>query len=178
MKNLCALVVLTLVLCTVSSCKDKNSSDAIKPDYSATGNPYPNNQTVTGTTTYTSPATVNTTFTVGATEPGWSNPSCTSTQSVALRATKENIDVILTFGGIITNTTYAVSSVLGAGLCVLTVYNAPEQPTGIIWYGRGGTVSVVTTSNSINATLNNVVCTQKEFNFPQVSVKGGIGCSN
>ena len=177
MKNYFILFGLAFMLGVGFSCKDKNNKGAITPDYGATGNPYPGNQTVTGTTTYTSPATQNTTFTVG--DIGWSNPSCISTGSIALRALKDNIDVILTFSSPIPSgtNTFAISSNAGSGSCALTVYNAPNQPAGVYWYGKSGSVVVTTNSTSINANLVGVVCTQKEFNFPQVIVTGGLGCS-
>ncbi|WP_317897566.1 hypothetical protein [Aurantibacillus circumpalustris] len=175
MKNYFTLIGLVIVLNVTFSCKDKNDKGAISPDYSSTGNPYPNNQTVTGSTTFTSPATQNTSFIVG--DIGWSNPSCISTSSTGLRAQKNNIDVILSFASAATNGTYAISSNVGAGSCVLTAYNVPDQPAGVYWYGKGGSVIITTNATSISAKLVNVVCTQKEFNFPQVLISGAIGCS-
>ena len=175
MKNYVAFFGLVIILSVTFSCKDKNSKSAIAPDYSTTGNPYPNNQTVTGSTTFTSPATKNTSFIVG--DIGWSNPSCISTSSTALRATKDNIDVILTFASAVTNGTYAISAVTGSSSCVLTAYNVPDQPAGVYWYGKSGSVIITTNATSISAKLEGVVCTQKEFNFPQVLISGAIGCS-
>ena len=175
MKRHFALICLAIVLSVAFSCKDKNNKSAISPDYGATGNPYPNNQTVTGSTSYTSPATKNTSFEVG--NIGWSNPSCISTGSLALRATKDNIDVILTFGSIVTNGTYLISNTLGTGTCMLTIYNAPNQPAGVYWYAKSGSVIITITATSITANLSNVVCAQKEFNFPQVSITGVLACA-
>lgn len=174
MKNSFALFCLAFILITAFSCKDKNSKSAIAPDYSATGNPYPGNQTVTGTTTYTSPATQNTTFTVG--DIGWSNPSCVSTQSMALRATKGNVDVILTFNTQLYDGTWAIASNTGNGFCTLQVLNAPGQPAGVLWVGKAGSVIISQSATSFNATLKNVICTQKDFNFPQVAVIGSLNC--
>lgn len=179
MKKPLSLIGLAIILSITFSCKDKNDKNAIAPDYSSTGNPFPNNQTVTGSSTYTSPATKNTSFTVG--DLGWSNPSCISTQSLALRAKKDEVDVILTFASPITYSsgpiTYAISGTPGNGACALSVLNAPDQPAGVYWYGKSGSVVVTTTSTSINANLVNVVCTQKDFNFPQVMVTGALGCA-
>ncbi|PBQ33506.1 hypothetical protein CNR22_17560 [Sphingobacteriaceae bacterium] len=175
MKNLLAFIGLAIVISFTFSCKDKNSSSAIKPDYSATGNPYPNNQTVTGSTTFTSPATQNTSLLVG--DIGWSNPTCASSQSLSLKGTKDNIDVILVFNTAITSGTYAISQIPGSGTCQMTVLNAPNQPAGVYWIGKSGSVIVSTSSTSINANLINVVCTQKDFNFPQVTVTGVLGCN-
>lgn len=179
MKNFFAIFGVAVILCVSVSCKDKNNKGAITPDYSATGNPYPQNQTVTGSTTYTSPATKNTSFSVG--DIGWSNPTCISTGSTSLRATKDNIDVVITFAAPITYSsspvTYMVSDNLQSGTCRITVYNAPDQPAGVYWYGKGGSVVISTNATSINAKLVGVMCTQKEFNFPQVIVNGGVACS-
>lgn len=177
MKNQLAFIGLAIILTIAFSCKDKNNKSAISPDYSATGNPYPNNQTVTGSTTYTSPATKSSSFLVG--DIGWSNPSCLSTASLSLRGVKDNVDVVLTFASPISagTKTYQISTQPSANACALTVNNAPEQPAGVFWYGKTGTVVVSTTSTSINANLIGVVCTQKEFNFPQVIVTGALGCA-
>ncbi len=175
MKNYFALFGITVIAILTFSCKDKNSKGAISPDYSATGNPYPNNQTVTGSSTYTSPATQNTSFIVG--DIGWSNPTCISTNSMALRATKDNIDVIITFNAPATTGTYNIAPSAGANACTLVIYNAPNQPAGVYWYGKSGSVFVTQNGTSISAILNNVVCTQKEFNFPQVLISGKVGCN-
>lgn len=180
MKKPFALIAGLAVILSISiSCKDKNSKNAITPDYGATGNPYPNNQTVTGSTTFTSPATQNTSFEAGGI--GWSNPSCISTASLALRSTEGLTDVLLTFASpppTGTVSTYAIGGTPGTGVCALTVINAPDQPAGVVWYGKSGTVSVSTTSTSINAALGSgIVCTQKDFNFPHVVVTGVLGCS-
>lgn len=176
MKKQFALIAgFAVILSITFSCKDKNDKNAIAPDYGATGNPYPNNQTVTGSTTYTSPATQNTSFLVG--DIGWSNPSCISTSSLGLRATKDNVDVVLTFATAITSGTYAISTTpSGTTSCAMAVLNAPNQPAGVYWYGKSGMVVVTTTSSSINASLVGAVCTQKDFNFPQVIVTGNLGC--
>ncbi len=180
MKKHFVLIGFAVILSIGFSCKDKNSKNAITPDYGATGNPNPNNQTVTGSTTYTSPATQNTSFLVG--DIGWSNPSCISTGSLSLRATKGNTDVLLTFAAPPASTgssTYAIGALPASGICAVTVINAPDQPAGVVWYGKSGTVVVTTNSTSINASLigSGIVCTQKDFNFPQVVITGGLGCS-
>jgi hypothetical protein len=175
MKKQFSCIAGIVVLCVILlSCKDKNDKNAITPDYGATGNPYPNNQTVTGSTTYTNPATKNSSINVG--DIGWSNPSCISTSSLALRATKGSTDVMLTFASAITSGTYAIATNASQSSCVLTLLNAPDQPAGLYWYGKSGSVVVTTTSTSINASLVSVICTQKDFNFPQVSLTGGLAC--
>ncbi len=153
----------------------KKKSDGIKPGYGTTGNPNPNNPTVTGSTTYTNPATDNSSLGVGGS--GWSNPTCGSTFSVTLKGYNGGTEVSLTFPGAAQSKTYSIGPTATSGFCALTVLNAPSQPSGIIWYGKTGTVVVNTTSNSINATFANVTCTQSNFNYPVVTVSGVLGCS-
>lgn len=174
-KNVALLTGLAFILFLVISCEKKNNSNAIAPDFSATGNPNPNNQTVTGSNTYTNPATENSSFVVG--DIGWSNPSCISTGSTSLRGTKGTTEVVLTFSGVATTGTYAITSQPTANSCALVVLNAPNQPEGVMWYGRSGTVVVSTSSTNITGQLMNAVCTQSTFNFPVVGVSGNLGCN-
>lgn len=176
MKNNFVLITcITLLMALVISCEKKDDSNAISPDYSATGNPNPNNQTVTGSNTYTNPATQSSSLLVG--DIGWSNPSCISTGSTSLKGTKGTTEVVLTFSGVATNGTYAVTSQPAANSCALVVLNAPNQPAGILWYGRSGTVVVSTSSSNITGQIMNAVCTQSTFNFPVVTVNGNLGCN-
>jgi hypothetical protein len=157
------------------ACQKKNDKDAIAPTYGSTGNPYPNNQTVTGSTTYTSPATEPSVLSVGGS--GWYNPTCLSTLSLTLRAYNGNTEVYLTFASAAHSGTYAVASMASSGACAMTVNNAPDQPAGVTWVGKAGTVVINTTSTSINATFTGVVCTQQTFNYPTVTVSGFLACS-
>lgn len=174
-KNVALLTGLAFILFLVISCEKKNNSNAIAPDFSATGNPNPNNQTVTGSNTYTNPATENSSFVVGGI--GWSNPTCISTGSTSLRGTFGTTEVVLTFLGAATGGTYAITTQPTANSCALQAINVPNQPAGVLWYGRSGTVVVSTNSTSIGAQLMNAVCTQSTFNFPIVGVSGNINCS-
>jgi hypothetical protein len=178
MKNKLLILSFFLVLsgALLFSCQKKKPSEGITPTYGTTGNPNPGYQTVTGTTTYTNPATENSSMYVGGI--GWTNPTCGTTQSITLRAINDNIDVTLSFATSIKSGTYAVSTTpAGTSACALTIRNAPNQPAGIIWYGTSGAVIVNTTSTSINAQFSNVVCTQQNFSFPTVSASGVVGCS-
>jgi len=176
MKKAFALfITFSVIFALVSACEKKGDKNAIKPDYGATGNPNPDNQTVTGATTYTNPATQNTSIKIGDT--GWSNLTCASTNSATLKGTKGEIEVTLSFPGAATTNTYAIASVPAAGACAMTIVNAPNQPAGLVWYAKQGTVAVVTSSNSIKATFNGVVCTQQTFNFPTVSASGTVSCN-
>jgi hypothetical protein len=157
------------------SCQKKEST-GIAPTYGTTGNPNPGNQTVTGSTTFSNPATENSSQPVGG--PGWSNPTCGSTNSMTLKGFSDDTDVTLNFAAPIKTGTYAVGSApSGTVVCALTLVNAAGQPKGIIWYGRSGSVVVNTTSTSISAAFTNIVCTQQTFNYPQVIVSGNLGCS-
>ncbi len=167
-------VILTAFI--IFACNKKEHSDAISPTFESTGNPHPGEQTVTGSSTYSNPATQNSA--INAQGPGWSNPTCGSTNSVTLKSVNLTTDVTLSFAKTIQTGTYAIATIpSGYTSCALTIVNAPDQPTGIIWYGKSGVVSVTTSSNAITANFNNIICTQKNFNFPTVTASGVIGCS-
>jgi hypothetical protein len=177
MKNKLIFIGVLLVITALSlfSC-EKKKSEGIAPTYGTTGNPHPGEQTVTGTTTYSNPATENSSFSVGGS--GWSNPTCGSTKSLTLKGFSDNTDVTLSFAKAIQTGTYGIATLpAGTTACALTVVNAPGQPAGIIWYGKNGIVTINTTSTSITASFNNIICTQKNFNFPTVTVGGVLGCS-
>jgi hypothetical protein len=176
MKKLLLLIApLAVILTVTTSCEKKGDENAIKPTYGATGNPNPNNQTVTGSTTYSNPATQNTSILVGTT--GWSNLTCASTNSATLKGTTGNTEVTLNFAGAATSNTYAISTVPAAGACAMTIVNAPNQPAGLVWYGKSGSVVVSIVNNNINAVFSNVVCTQQTFNFPTVNATGTLSCN-
>jgi hypothetical protein len=174
-KHFVLITGLAVILTIFLSCEKKGDKNAIKPEYGSTGNPYPNNQTVTGSTTFTNPATVNTVLQIGG--GGWSNPTCASTNSATLKAFSGDVDVTLTFASAATSNTYNISTTPSSGNCALTILNAPGQPAGTVWVGKTGMVVVYTTSNSINATFTGVVCTQQTFNFPTVTASGFLGCA-
>ncbi|MCW3077796.1 MAG: hypothetical protein JWO32_2405, partial [Bacteroidetes bacterium] len=110
---------------------------------------------------------------------GWSNPTCISTGSLTLKGINGNTDVTITFQAPPAQGTfsYNVSPSPGPSACSMVVQNAPNQPAGIVWYGKAGIVSVQTTTSSINATFSGVQCVQQSFNFPAVGVSGNIGCN-
>ncbi|MDI1353538.1 MAG: hypothetical protein PSX36_01380 [bacterium] len=177
MKKKLLLVTSVLIVLAVSmACEKKGNPDAITPDYSATGNPNPNNQTVTGTSSYTNPATQNSSLLVGSL--GWSNLTCASTNSTTLKGNNGVTDVTLAFSSAAKTGTYAIASQVSIGSCVMTILNAPNQPAGIVWQGYSGSVSVTTSTAGINAIFANVVCTQKTFNFPTVAASGTLSCGN
>jgi hypothetical protein len=175
MKNLITLAVVTVLVVGFFSCKKKTDSNAITPDYSATGNPNPNVQTVTGATSYTNPATKNSSILIGTS--GWSNLTCASTNSATLRAADGTSEVTLTFAGAATTGTYAIATTPVAGACAMSIKNAPNQPAGIVWNGTSGNITVTVTPASINALFSNVVLVQPTFNFPTVSASGTISCN-
>jgi hypothetical protein len=59
----------------------------------------------------------------------------------------------------------------------MTVVNAPNQPAGVVWYGKAGIISVQSTMAAITASFSGVQCVQQSFNFPQVSVSGSMSCN-
>ncbi len=161
------------------ACEKKDPSTGITPDYKQNsgtgGNPNQNNPTVTGTTTLTNPATENSSILAGGT--GWSNPTCPSTNSLALKGVNGETQVTLTFANTIVSQTYTIGTVPSANVCGMTVINAPNQPTGLTWIGKSGLVTVNTTSTAINATFTSIQCTQPTFIYPVVSVSGTLSCS-
>ncbi|MBA3682078.1 MAG: hypothetical protein H0W73_13105 [Bacteroidetes bacterium] len=164
----------------IFSCAKKKEDNRISPTYKedATGtggNPNVGNQTVTGTATLTNPATTNSSLLVGGA--GWSNPTCSSTNSITLKGINGGVDVTLSFLFPPTSGTYAIASNPGPQSCAMTVVNAPNQPSGIVWYGKTGQVVVNTTTTAINASFSGILCTQQNFNFPTVGVSGNLGCN-
>ncbi len=174
-----AVVIASLIL---FACK-KKQDDTIKPTYKedATGtasNPQPNNVTVTGTSTVTNPATQNTSLYVGGA--GWSNPSCITTNSLYLKGNNGDTEVTLSFASSPTLgvSYYSVASSPGFGYVSITIKNAPNQPAGAVWYGRSGTITVQTSSTTVNAVITGtgVSCIQSTFSFPQITLTGNIAC--
>lgn len=164
----------------IFSCAKKKEDNRISPTYKedatgTAGNPNVGNQTVTGTATLTNPATQNSSLLVGGA--GWSNPTCSSTNSITLKGINGGIDVTLSFLFPPTSGTYAIAANPGPQSCAMTVVNAPNQPSGIVWYGKTGQVVVNTTTTAINASFSGVLCTQQNFNFPTVGVSGNLGCN-
>jgi hypothetical protein len=168
-----ALLVLSVTV-ALTGCEKKSTSDAISPTFGSTGNPNPNNPTVTGNAPASNPATENTAISVGGS--GWSNPTCGTTYSIMLKGVMDETDVTLNFGSIIKSGPYVIGATTGSAQCTMVIVNAPNQPKGIVWYGKSGSVTVNTTSTSISATFKNVVCTQQSFNFPTVVASGTLSC--
>jgi len=171
-----------LTLLTASlffSCEKKEPFNGVAPDYKENsgtgGNPNQDNPTVTGTTTLSNPATENSSIITGGS--GWSNPTCISTQSLALKGVNGETSITLSFANTITSDTFNIGPVPGSKVCALTVLNAPDQPVGITWIGKSGKVIVNITGTAINATFNSIQCTQPTFIYPVVSVSGTLSCS-
>jgi hypothetical protein len=174
LRNVVLMMLLTALV--IVAC-EKKKSNAISPTYGATGNPNPGAQTVTGNTTPTNPATENTSMIVGGS--GWTNPTCGSTFSITLKGYNGTTDVTISFAKAMKTGTYAIAATpSGTTTCAMTIVNAPNQPAGIVWYGKSGSVVVNTTSASISAGFQDIVCTQQSFGFPTVSASGFLGCSN
>ncbi|MEI6019992.1 MAG: hypothetical protein WCR21_02600 [Bacteroidota bacterium] len=176
MKNKFTLLIgaMFLIGAILVSC-DKKDPSGIGPTYGSTGNPNANNQTTTGSPTYSSPATDNTSMGIGGI--GWSNPSCATTNSLYLKSYNGVIDVTLTFPSLIKAGLYSISQGGEPNTCALTILNAPNQPSGISWYGKSGLVTVSTSSSNISASFNGIICTQQSFNYPTVTASGNVSCS-
>ncbi len=176
MKNKITSIIFAITITSIFlfAC-DKKDPVGIGPGYGTTGNPNPNNQTTTGSTTYSNPATENTVQDIGGI--GWSNPTCGTTNSLTLKGYNGVIDATLTFPSSIKNGIYTISQGGEANTCALTILNARNQPSGIVWYGKSGLVTVSTSSNNIDAAFSGIVCTQLGFNYPTVSASGKLSCS-
>lgn len=174
----CALAFI-LVLLSCEKKKDEGIGPTYKENSGTGGNPFPNNQTVTGTSTYTNPATQNSSILVGGS--GWSNPSCASTASTVIKGINNSVEVTINFSTVPAVGTYSyaiVSNPTQPLTCSMNVVNAPNQPSGIVWYATSGIVTVNTTTNSIiSASFTNIVCIQQNFNFPTVAITGNVGCN-
>lgn len=179
---LSSLVVLGLgASIIIVSCKDKNNNN-ITPTFrnqsTGTGaNPCLPCVTVTGTTTTTNPATQNSSLLVGGS--GWGYNAC-ATAPNTLTGFMGSTQVQLIFGGgpVIAGTYALTSGIPTAGQARMTVYNAPSQPEGIVWYSKSGSVITTTTAVNTTATFNNIQCTQASpYIFPVVSVSGTLTCS-
>jgi hypothetical protein len=125
--------------------------------------------------TPTNPATQNTSLLIGGN--GWSNSACSLTNSLTLKGYNGPIEVTMSFATAISSGTYALGTSPGPGVCAFTALNAPNQPAGILWYGKNGMVVVNQTAASITATLSNIICTQQNFNFPVVTASGSLSCN-
>jgi hypothetical protein len=170
-----AAILISMTLLFLA-CDKKEKSTGIGPTYGSTGNPNPNNQTVTGSTTFSNPATQNSQLQVSG--GGWQDETCIATGSLVLkRSHTDGAKVSLTFASVPQTGTYAISTVAGSGACAMTIVDAPSQPKGIVWVGKSGSVNVTNAGGGITATFTNVVCTQQSFNFPQVVASGTVGCN-
>ncbi|GIV29910.1 MAG: hypothetical protein KatS3mg028_0976 [Bacteroidia bacterium] len=158
---------------------NKSKDDAIAPGYrdevGGGGNPDPNSVTTTGTSTITNPATSNSTLNVGGA--GWSFASCGAGNS--LLAYNGATTVQINFFAPPSSGTYNLQSGTPTSNSVaqMIVYNAPGQPSSVVWYSASGMISVTTTtSGNVTATFNNIPCTQMQFPFPVVTVSGAMTC--
>lgn len=187
MKNYKSIVFSSLIVVGLIfyACKKKDSktcgdASAIKPSYKTEctgtgGNPNAGNATHTGSVPITNPASENSSLIAGG--GGWLNPSCASTGGLILEGVNGSTKVTLQFSQSPTTGNYNVSNISGPTNVAVTVLNAPNQPSGIVWYGKTGVVSVTSSTNAINATFSGIQCVQSNFNFPVVTVSGQVGCN-
>ncbi len=188
MKKLVFSVLILGAFCSfiLLACDKKNDSKAIAPGYKSEtgtgGNQNAGNITsTTGANPNPNVPTNNSQTPVGGL--GWSFNSCgsgtlVSATSIVATRTTQTAPEIVTLNFLVTPTTgiYNVASSLGANNVQVTIQNAAGQPAGITWYGVGGTVSVITTSNSVNASFNSVFCKQALSANPIVNLSGTMGC--
>lgn len=131
--------------------------------------------TITGTNIPGNTATQNSALTVGGA--GWSFNSCATSVNI-LTAYNGPTQVQIQFGGgpIISGTYAFTSGIPTAGQARMTVYDAPGQPSGIVWYSKNGSVSVTTGTSGTMATFSNITCVQLNYLFPVVTVSGSLNC--
>ncbi len=165
------------------ACKKKDDN-TIHPTYKedATGtasNPQPNNVTVTGTSTVTNPATENSSLYAGGA--GWSNPTCITTNSLYLKGNSGDTEVTLSFAvpPAVGTQTYNVGASPSLNSVSIIITKAPNQPAGIVWYGKSGVLTVSSSTSAVSAVITGtgVLCLQSTFNFPQVILTGLLGCN-
>ncbi len=177
-KSISFPLFLLLLSLLFAACQKKNDTSYIRPGYKQEngtgGNPI-KGPTSTGSPNTTNPATQNSSLLVGGA--GWSNPSCASTMSVTLKGINGTIDVTLNFLNPPVSGTYMISSAPSSQACTMVITNAPNQPSGILWYAKGGVVQVTASANNISASFSNIACTQADFAYPQVTVSGVLGCN-
>lgn len=172
-------LALTLTLVFVA-CNKKNNNNAIAPTYKEEavgtgGNPLKNDITVTGAPiNITNPASANSSINTSS---GFLYPSCASTGSTSIKAVNGSVDVTVSFASVPISGTYQVAPSVGSGYCTVVANNAPNQPAGVVWNGKSGTVSVSSTTAGISLILNSVVCVQPTFNFPTVTITGNMSCN-
>lgn len=176
--NTLLLIAITSLGIIMVMCK-KNKDGSIAPGYrdevGGGGNPNPNSVTTTGTSTITNPATSNSTLNVGGS--GWSYAACGS--GTSLVATYGSTTVQVNFFSPPSTGNYNLQSGAPSSSSVaqMIVYNAPGQPSSVVWYSASGVVSVSTsTAGNVTATFNNIPCTQMQFPYPVVTVSGVMTC--
>lgn len=179
-KNFLAVTGIAILVSIIFFACEKKKETGIAPTYKEEqgtgGNPFPNNPTVTGTSSVSNPATQNSALTVGGS--GWNNPSCASTFSTTLKGINGTVEVTLNFFAPPITGTYAIAAVPSSSqACSMSAVNVPNQPSGIVWYAKSGIVSVNTTTAAINANFSGIICTQQTFNFPTVTLNGILGCN-
>ena len=175
-----ALSITVFSMLLIASCKFKNN-DNITPTYrnQATGtgaNPNINVVTVTGTQTVTNMATQNSALQVGNSMAGWSFEGCSNNPNMFV-AHNGNITIVIKFSNPIATGAFVLTSGNpGSGQAQMTVYNAPGQPEGIVWYSKSGSVNVTPAGSGYMVSFTDIQCLQYNFLFPVVTVSGNLIC--
>lgn len=172
---LVAVVSVGIIMVMCNKSKDDSIAPGYRDEVGGGGNPDPNSVTTTGTSTITNPATSNSTLNVGGA--GWSFASCGAGNS--LLAFNGATTVQINFFAPPTAGSYNLQSGTPTSNSVaqMIVYNAPGQPSSVVWYSASGMISVTTTTaGNVTATFNNIPCTQMQFPFPVVTVSGAMTC--
>ena len=172
--SLLVVFILSLTFCQKKEetppSANQSSTTSITPTYVTTST-----LATTTSTNSTNTATQNSALPVGGV--GWSYNSC-SASSNTLSGFNGSTQVHILFGGasIISGSYAFTSGVPTAGQARMTIVDAPGQPTGILWYSKTGSVSVITGTAGTTASFSNIQCTQSSYNFPVVTVSGSLTC--
>lgn len=120
----------------------------------------------------------NTLLNVSTLLPGWSFDPCLL-NPLQLTGKNGTTVVILTFGSVIANGNYTLTSgIPGVGQVKMTVLDPPGQPLGSLFVSKtGGTVSVNVGTSTTVAAFTSVQCTPLLFPYPVVTVSGDLGCN-
>jgi hypothetical protein len=177
MKKIQFLLGICVFVFAFSSCQKKSKSNVntgFKDEAGTGANPFKNQKNVSTNTGNL--ANANSNYKIGGN--GWTNSSCASTQFVAVRGINGILDATISFYSPPTSGTYSIVEAPSQNfVCAITLSNAPNQPIGTVWYGKKGVVSVTTTPFSIMASFTDIICKQKNFDFPTVTASGTLGCN-
>lgn len=181
---LSTLSILALGSIIFISCKSKNDSSAITPQYKEEGgtggNPSITNVTTTGTVATTATAYQNSSMTNVGLGGTWSSVGCSGQTCLTVNNTSTGTTISVCFSSPPAAGTYQLvnssAGLAGGGKAFMTVTNPTGQPTNTTWYSAAGSIVVTISGTSITGTFSNIACLQAGSAFPTVTVSGQVGC--